>query len=69
MSALYGVLAAPVEGGRMSPRSWIILGIVAFSVGVLWVALVTYLGTDVLGGNDAIINADQVQNRFCLSER
>lgn len=57
VSALYGVIAAPVEGGRMSPRQWIILGIGAFTVGVLWVALVTYLGTDILGGNEAIINA------------
>lgn len=56
-SAAYGVLAAPVEGGRMSPRGWILLGLGAFAVGVLWVSLVTYFGTDVLGGDQAVINA------------
>ena len=57
VSMLWGVVAAPVEGGRLTPRQWIILGAVSFTIGVLWVGLVTYLGTDILGGNDAIINA------------
>lgn len=55
-TALYGAVAAPADFA-ISPRKLIIGGLLVFGVGLLWVGIVTYLGTDVLGGDASLINA------------
>lgn len=55
VAGLYGLFFAPA-GGKVSPRRLILGGVIMFGVGLMWVSVVTYLGTDVLGGDTALIN-------------
>jgi hypothetical protein len=56
-AAGYGLVFAPAQGGRAAPRQYVLGGALVFAVGVLWVSIVVYAGTEVLGGDAALINA------------
>lgn len=56
-AATYGIFFAPAEGGRMSPRRWILAGLLMFGAGLLWSDLAVYFGQEVLGGDEAFINS------------